>query len=565
MKTPHVKLIPRSPLRLGFLLIPLALACFVLSPPARAVCQRGCDSSRFNAFLGDDALISDTTGAGNTALGWRSLFSNIDGSFNTAIGGGALALNNGVSNTAVGAAALLLNITGGSNVAIGSDALVNNDIGTENNAIGAFALFNNTAGNGNIALGANAGINLTTGSNNIDIGSEGFAGESNAIRIGDPAIHESVFLAGINPMTPQAPIQAVLIDPSTGQLGSADVGSFPPGPPGPPGPQGSPGPPGPQGSPGPPGPQGPPGVGVFTDGDVGNTGVGEQALNSLTTGERNTATGFQSLFSNTTGSSNTAVGDQALSANTTGDSNQAFGAFALSSNLDGENNIAIGDSSLVNKVSGSSNTVIGDSAGSDLADGNDNIYIGASAASGITSESSTIRIGDPAFISACYMAGINGQTSTDGAAVFINSTGKLGTLTSSARFKEDIKPMANASESILGLKPVTFRYKEEIDPEGIPQFGLVAEDVEAVNPKLVVRDKKGKPYTVRYEAVNAMLLNEFLKDHRKNEEQQSKIEQQEAKIAQQQKQIEALAEGLEKVSARLELSKTAPLTVLNKQ
>jgi len=125
--------------------------------------------------------------------------------------------------------------------------------------------------------------------------------------------------------------------------------------------------------------------------------------------------------------------------------------------------------------------------------------------------------------------------------------------------------MDKASEAILALKPVTFRYKKGIDPQGIPQFGLVAEEVERVNPDLVVRDKEGKPYTVRYEAVNAMLLNEFLKEHRKNEQQESKIEQQDAKIARQQKQIDVLTEGLKKVSAQLELSKPAPQTVLNNQ
>src|SRR5207248_11027833 len=145
------------------------------------------------------------------------------------------------------------------------------------------------------------------------------------------------------------------------------------------------------------------------------------------------------------------------------------------------------------------------------------------------------RIGDPQFVSTCYIAGITGQTSSGGVAVFINANGKLGTLTSSARFKDNIKPMANASESILAFKPVTFRYKEEIDPEGIPQFGLIAEDVEKVNPSLVARDKEGKPYSVRYEAVNAMLLNEFLKEHHKVEKLEAYFE---SKLAQQQKQIE---------------------------
>ncbi len=123
--------------------------------------------------------------------------------------------------------------------------------------------------------------------------------------------------------------------------------------------------------------------------------------------------------------------------------------------------------------------------------------------------------------------------------------------------------MDTASEAVLALKPVTFRYKKEVDSDGIPQFGLVAEDVEKVNPDLVVRDKEGKPYSVRYEQVNAMLLNEFLKEHRKNEQQESKIEEQEAKIARQEKQIEALTAGLQKVSAQLELNKPAPQTVVN--
>jgi Chaperone of endosialidase len=142
--------------------------------------------------------------------------------------------------------------------------------------------------------------------------------------------------------------------------------------------------------------------------------------------------------------------------------------------------------------------------------------------------------------------------------VVVNPNGKLGTVASSQHFKDDIKPMDKASEAILALKPVTFHYKKEVDPEGIPQFGLVAEQVEKVNPDLVARDEQGKVYTVRYDAVNAMLLNEFLKEHRKNEEQ-------EATIARQQKQIDALTAGLKKVSAHLEASKPAPQVVNNNQ
>src|SRR5262249_13727721 len=144
-----------------------------------------------------------------------------------------------------------------------------------------------------------------------------------------------------------------------------------------------------------------------------------------------------------------------------------------------------------------------------------------------------------------------------GTGVLIDATtGRLGTKPCSQRFKDEIKPMDKASEAIHALKPVTFRYKKEIDAERTPQFGLVAEEVEKVNPDLVVRDAEGKVYTVRYEAVNAMLLNEFLKEHRT-------VQELKTTVAQQQKEIEALTAGLQKVSAQLEVSKSAPQTVLN--
>jgi trimeric autotransporter adhesin len=184
-------------------------------------------------------------------------------------------------------------------------------------------------------------------------------------------------------------------------------------------------------------------------------------------------------------------------------------------------------------------------------------------------EASTIRIGMQGTQTATFIAGIRGLTVT-GTAVVVNGSGQLGVAPSSARFKEAIKSMDNASEALFALKPVTFRYKKDIDPQGISQFGLVAEEVEAVNSDLVVRDKEGKPYTVRYEAVNAMLLNEFLKEHKQVEQQQAVISQlqstvtkQEANAARQQEQIEALTAGLQKVSAQIELSKPAPQTVKN--
>ena len=156
--------------------------------------------------------------------------------------------------------------------------------------------------------------------------------------------------------------------------------------------------------------------------------------------------------------------------------------------------------------------------------------------------------------------------------MFIDANNHLGTVTSSKHFKEDIKPMGKTSEALLRLKPVTFRYKKEIDPQGTSQLGLVAEDVEKVNPDLVVRDKEGKPYSVRYDQVNAMLLNEFLKEHGRLEEQQTTIadlkstvaQQQksfQSKLAEQEKRIEALESGLQKVTAHVELSRSAPQMV----
>jgi hypothetical protein len=278
-----------------------------------------------------------------------------------------------------------------------------------------------------------------------------------------------------------------------------------------------------------------------------NTATGTFALFSDTTGQVNTATGASALFSNTSGSFNTANGLSALGANTTGGDNTANGAQALASNVGGNENTAVGVNALVTNTSGNNNTALGRSAGSNQTTGSDNIYIGFNIG-GVPGESN-----------ACYIASIFGQTSSLGIPVLINADHKLGTITSSKRFKEDVKAMGTISEALFSLEPVTFRYKKEIDPAGTSQLGLVAEDVEKVNPQLVVRDKEGKPYSVRYDQVNAMLLNEFLKAHRKVQELEATVAQQQknfqARFAEQQKQIEALASGLQKVSAQVEESK----------
>jgi uncharacterized coiled-coil protein SlyX len=306
---------------------------------------------------------------------------------------------------------------------------------------------------------------------------------------------------------------------------------------------------------------------LFNTTGVGfNTAVGDRALFNNMTGDQNTAVGGAgccgaALFSNTTGRFNTAVGGGALSSNTNGNDNTAIGAGALNSNVHGAENTAVGLNALVT-AAGSNNVALGSNAGNQAV-GSDNVYIGYNM-QGTAGESN-----------ACYIKSIFGQTAAGGSAVSIDANNKLGTITSSKRFKEDIQQMGTTSEALFSLKPVTFRYKKEIDPAGKSQFGLVAEDVEKVNPNLVVRDKEGKPYSVRYDQVNAMLLNEFLREHKKVEEQQATIaelkstvaQQQksfESKLAQQHNQIEALTSGLEKVSAQLEVSKAVPQVVASK-
>jgi endosialidase-like protein len=286
-----------------------------------------------------------------------------------------------------------------------------------------------------------------------------------------------------------------------------------------------------------------------------NTATGAAALFSNTKGIDNTATGTAALHENTTGRFNTATGFQALPQNTTGSANTADGLDSLFNNTTGHHNTAIGMNAMHQNTTGSSNIALGDGAGAFLTTGSDNIDIGNDGRPG---ESSTIRIGDTQTQFDTYIAGIFG-TNIVGSPVAITSDGHLGIgPASSARFKDEIKPMDNASEIILALKPVTFRYKKEIDPHRGAQFGLVAEEVAKVNPALVVRDAKGEIYTVRYDAVNAMLLNEFLKEHRK-------VEAQEATIAKLQQQVDALTAGLQKVSAQLEVSKSTPQTVDNNE
>ena len=287
-----------------------------------------------------------------------------------------------------------------------------------------------------------------------------------------------------------------------------------------------------------------------------NTATGVGALLSNTTGSYNTANGVFALFGNTQGHDNAATGDYALYNNSSGSNNTASGRVALYANTIGDGNAAYGDEALDENTTGSNNTAIGNLAGKDLTTGDNNIDIGYNVL-GIAGESNTIRIGNTD-INTTIIRGISGQTIPSGATVIVASNGQLGTMTSSKRFKQDIKPMDKASEALYSLKPVSFRYKKEFDPAGASQLGLVAEEVEKVNPDLIIRDKEGKPYSVRYEQVNAMLLNEFLKEHRK-------VESLEAALDTVKKRLNEQEARIQKVSAKVEVSEPAAKTALNSQ
>ena len=423
------------------------------------------------------------------------------------------------NSTVLGEEALSSLTTGFNNTAVGYNALLNNTDGDLNTAIGGEALLNNTGGN-NTAVGAAALVDNTTGDLNTAIGALALAGNTD----GD-ANTAIGYLA--------------LFNNTTGGSNTA-IG----------------------------------GLALFSNTTGGsNTATGTSALANNSIGASNTATGFDALTNNRTGVANTATGVDALASNVSGASNTANGVLTLTRNTTGGFNTAYGFNALAFNTTGSSNIALGNAAGAAHTTGSNNIAIGNP---GLAAESSRIRIGTRGTHTNTYIAGIYGVAVPRGVGVIIDPSGHLGTVVSSARFKEAIRPMDEASEAIHSLKPVIFRYKPDLDSDGIPQFGLVAEEVAKVNPDLVARGDDGKPYTVRYEAVNAMLLNEFLKEHKKVEEQQatiaelkSTVAQQEkrfqSRLAKQQKQIEALTAGLQKVSAQVETIGAAPQMVLNNQ
>jgi len=301
------------------------------------------------------------------------------------------------------------------------------------------------------------------------------------------------------------------------------------------------------------------GVGALLSNASGdsNTAIGAFALLS-NTGSVNTASGSRALFSNTTGNFNTATGNRALFANTTGFENTANGESALAHNTVGSNNTATGQSALSSNTMASQNTANGFGALANNTTGSFNIALGSQAGSAVTTANNVICIGHGGanVDNSCFISQIFGKpVGNDAVQVLVDSFGKLGTAPSSQRFKKEIKPMDKASEVILALKPVMFHYQS--DKTDTPQFGLIAEEVAEVNPALVVHDEKGEVYTVRYEAVNAMLLNEFLKEHRTVQEQQKRIDALEQELKDQRALIE-------KVNARFDMDKVATQRIADK-
>jgi trimeric autotransporter adhesin len=536
MKT-LIRSVNRSPLRCGFFTLAIALAWFALSPPLKAQdCDTTCPGGGNtgvgagaldsvnpgiginNTAVGANALTADIGGQYNVAVGSGALRSNTTGDFNMAIGAEALANSNGTFNLAIGFRTLFMNINGSRLTAIGAAALRNNTA-SDNTAIGSTAMRENTTGEFNTSIGANALTQNTTGSTNTAVG-----------------------------------FGALTLNTTT---------SF-------------------------------------------NVALGDAALGAF-----NGTTAFDGA--------NTALGSLALTAETSGQENVAVGRRALQSLTDGDNNVAVGWRSGDNLATGSINTLLGSRAGSNYtADESGNICIGSNTV-GTAGDFDTIRIGNnlpsngitisnaglavqaftigsgltgggiqylstifgqavsiaPNFsivngASSCFVGGIFNQTPVAGSHfVVVGNNGKLADATlSSRRFKKDVAPMDKASEGILALKPVTFHWKNDNTNE--PEFGLIAEEVAEVNLDWITRDPQGEISGVRYETIPILLLNEFLKEHKKVEEQQASIADLKSTVALQQKEMQVLtaqlkeqAAQIQKVSAQLEASKPAPKVVAN--
>src|SRR6266511_1927535 len=434
-----------------------------------------------------------------TAEGTNALKNLTTGAANTAVGWFSLFGDTTASfNTGVGAGTLLFN-NGDQNTAVGAATLLFNTIGLNNTAVGAAALSRNIDGNYNTAIGANALQNNTGGVGNTANG-----------------YHALYANTGGNFNTANG--HQALASNTTGTGNTANgVNAL-----------------------------------VFNTTGAHNAANGDSALYSNNTGDFNTANGYQALFSNTTGGFNTAIGHEALLSNVSGMRNIAIGSEALKAKTDGDQNVAIGNQALNANATGYLNTAAGDQALA-FSNGHDNTALGFGAGGAVTTASNVVCIGSQSFgrneSDSCFITNI-WNLPGGSQAVYVDGGGKLGFQVSSRRFKDEIKPMEQASEVIYGLKPVSFRYKPKIDPSRPLSFGLIAEEVEKTSPDLVIRDADGSVSSVRYDAVNAMLLNEFLKEHRKVQKLEAVLDAVTARLNNQERQ-------LQKVSALLKTSKAS--------
>jgi trimeric autotransporter adhesin len=439
-----------------------------------------------------DVVVSD--GSWNTAMGTAALLSVTPNSCqycgieNTAAGAYAMTSNtSGGGNVAVGFLAMQFNITGHNNTGVGDSALQGNTTGYYNTAVGSGALLRSTTAYNNTGIGLDALVYNTTGGNNTASGANALFSNTTA---GDNTA------TGYN----------ALYFNTTGEENTAS------------------------------------GAGSLYSNTTGyqNTASGYQALFSNTVGNHNTVSGFEALYSNTNGNSNTADGDLALYSNTTGYHNTASGSNALFSNTTGIMNVAFGLEALYSNTTGSNNIAVGTNAGYHLTLGSNNIDIGNQ---GVAGESGTVRIGTAGTHIATYIAGIENAKVT-GAAVYVTSSGQLGVLASSERYKTAIAPMGANTKKLQQLRPVTFHLMS--DSSGTRQYGLIAEEVNKVFPELVIRDDAGNIQGVRYDELAPMLLNEVQK-------QQQLISVQAAKIASLERQLAGIQAALVKLQPKDEL------------
>jgi len=426
----------------------------------------------------------------NTATGYAALTADKTGSYDSAYGFGSLSANtSGSYNSALGYYSLGFNTSGYDNTAAGYCALCYNTTGFYNTANGCSALIDNTTGAYNTASGVAALCYNSTGLYNSAIGFEALY--RNTIGYYNTA-------SGANTLY-------------SNTTGSKNVAT---------------------------------GFNALYSNTIGfeNTANGNGSLYANTSGSYNTAAGFQALTSNTTGSENTAYGEGALGANTTGIDNVANGFGALTDNTTGIDNTADGFYALGHNTTGTANIALGTGAGYYITTGNHNIDIGNE---GIINDSGVIRIGAQGSQTATFVAGINGVTAADGVPVYITSNGQLGTITSSRRFKFDIKDIGATSDKLMDLRPVAFRYKEAAEDGSHPiQYGLIAEEVAKVYPDLVQYDKQGKPFTVYYNLLTPMMLNELQKAHHQLATQQTEFTSLKATVQSQNAEVASLRRSL---------------------